>query len=197
MIQIKRWDNCKLIHEADLSTLRDVVLDAVKKNIPLCYADLSSANLSFCNLRRANLRACDLRSCDLSYAKGIIPQLQSPLHMLLEQPAEIRVYKLVKDDYTGPYNGGIVYEVGKSVEAFDANTDIHESCGAGINVATLDWCLKEWRVGYRILVVEFLKEDIACIPMGTDGKFRLHRCKVVREVDLRAELNWPMEEEKK
>jgi len=116
--------------------------------------------------------------------------------MLLEQPATIRCYKLVKDDYTGPYNAGIVYRVGEAVEVTDANTNQNDRCALGINVATLDWCLKEWLPTYRILVVEFLKEDIACIPIGTDGKFRLHRCKVVREIDLKAELNWPPGEEK-
>ena len=165
----------------------------------LRYANLSSADLRYANLRYANLSSADLRYANLRFANlssavGIIPQMQSPLHLLLEQPAAIRCYKLVENDYTGPYNGGIVYKVGEAVEVMDANTDVNESCAAGINVATLDWCLKEWQSGYRILVVEFLKEDIACIPLGTDGKFRLHRCKVVREVDLKKELNWPMEE---
>jgi hypothetical protein len=162
----------------------------------LSYADLSSADLCSADLRSANLRYADLSSADLSsanlsYAKGIIPQFVSPLHMLLEQPAAIRAYKLVKPDGTGPYNGGVIYRVGEDIEVKDADTNPNESCAAGINVATLDWCLREWQEGYRILVVEFVKEDIACIPTATDGKFRLRKCKVVREVDLRAELNWP------
>ena len=37
------------------------------------------------------------------------------------------------------------------------------------------------REGFRILIVEFTAKDIAAIPTGTDGKFRLHRCKVVAE----------------
>jgi len=43
----------------------------------------------------------------------------------------------------------------------------------------------EWQEGYKILLVEFRPEDIACIPHGTDGKFRVHRCTVVREMDLK------------
>ena len=35
-----------------------------------------------------------------------------------------------------------------------------------------------------ILLVEFVAADIACIPLGTDGKFRLHRCWVVGEVNV-------------
>jgi len=52
-------------------------------------------------------------------------------------------------------------------------------------VASLDWCLKEWKEGYRILVVEFMKEDVAAIPIGSDGKFRVFRCKVIYEKNLK------------
>ena len=73
---------------------------------------------------------------------------------------------------------------GKVTTAESANTDTSEHCGAGINVATLDWCLREWQTGWRIIVVEFTAKDIAAIPTTTDGKFRLHRCKMVGEKDL-------------
>ncbi len=91
----------------------------------------------------------------------------------------------VTADGVGPFNGGIVYRVGESVSA-KANTDATEHCGAGINVATLDWCLANYVNGYRILVVEFTAADIATIPTATDGKFRLHRCTVVAEKDITA-----------
>ena len=45
--------------------------------------------------------------------------------------------------------------------------------------------MREWRVGFRILVVEFTAKDIAVIPTASDGKFRLHRCTVVGEKDLK------------
>jgi hypothetical protein len=44
--------------------------------------------------------------------------------------------------------------------------------------------MKEWQPGYRILLAEFQATDIASIPTGTDGKFRVHRCKIVGEKDL-------------
>jgi hypothetical protein len=43
--------------------------------------------------------------------------------------------------------------------------------------------MREWRVGRRILLVEFTAADIAAIPLG-DGKFRVRRCTVIRELDL-------------
>src|SRR5690606_14507358 len=112
----------------------------------------------------------------------IAPERVTPLLMLLDQPGKIRAYKLVTADGMSPINHKrINYEIGKSIAVADANTDPSEHCAAGVNVATLDWCLKEWQPGWRIFVVEFTAADIAAIPTATDGKFRLHRCDVVAE----------------
>jgi hypothetical protein len=43
--------------------------------------------------------------------------------------------------------------------------------------------MREWNSGRRVLVVEFTAADIVAIPIG-DGKFRVRRCTVIREVDL-------------
>lgn len=96
----------------------------------------------------------------------------------------MRAYKLVNEKGEGIYNGGLVYRVGESVAVEGACTDETQSCAAGINIATLDWCMKEWREGLRILIVEFSREDIAAIPIGSNGKFRCHRVLVVAEKDL-------------
>jgi hypothetical protein len=147
-------------------------------------ANLYGANLSGANLYGAHLSGANLYGAHLSGAKGINPYVCTPLLMLLDQPGKIRAYKLVNEKHEGIYNGGLKYKVGKSVSVKDANTDQNEQCGAGINVATLDWCIKEWREGLRILLVEFEASQIACIPTATDGKFRLHACDILSEVDL-------------
>jgi hypothetical protein len=154
----------------------------------LRYADLRSANLSAADLSAADLRYANLRSADLRYAKNINPHQCTPLLMLLDQPGKQRAYKVVKSDgygiYFGPNEGGICYEIGGQYRVADANTDCTEDCGAGVNLATLDWCMREWQPGYRILIAEFTAKDIAAIPTATDGKFRVHRCKIVGEKDL-------------
>jgi len=104
--------------------------------------------------------------------------------MLLDQPGTIHAYKLVTADGVGPFNGGITYQIGQSYEVADADTDANESCSRGIHVATLDWCLRHYSSGYRILIVAFTAQDIAAIPTGGEGKFRLFRCAVVGEKDL-------------
>jgi len=164
------------------------------RSADLRSADLRSADLSYADLRYANLRSADLRSADLSYADlryanlrsavGVNKHICTPLLMLLDQPGKIRAYKMVDENNVGPFNGGITYLVGKKYSVDNANTDGGEQCGAGINLATLDWCLREWKVGYKVLIAEFTAKDIACVPTATNGKFRVHRCKIVGEKDI-------------
>ena len=91
----------------------------------------------------------------------------------------------MNDKNIGPFNGGIEYFVGKSYEVADADTDEYQQCAKGINLATLDWCIKSWVEGYKILIAEFKAKDIAVVPTASDGKFRVFRCKIVGEKDLK------------
>jgi uncharacterized protein YjbI with pentapeptide repeats len=150
----------------------------------LSRASLSRADLSGANLSRASLSGADLSGANLSRAIGAQSFACTPLWMLHDQPGAIRAYKLVTAKGIGPFHGGITYAIGKSYEVSDANTDIAEHCGAGISLATLDWCLREWHDGYRVLIAEFTAADIAAIPTTTDGKFRVRRCRIVAEKDI-------------
>jgi len=156
----------------------------------LSGADLSGANLSGADFSRANLRGANLSGADLSGAnlrgaKGIHSARVQPLYFLNEQTLA-RAYKLTKSDGSGPYaasNGyePITYGVGKEYEVKEANEDINMECAEGINLCTLDWALKNWQEGYRIFVAEFEGKDIACIPIASDGKFRVRKCKIIAE----------------
>ena len=150
----------------------------------LAGANLARAYLAGANLARAYLAGADLARADLAGAKGISPERCTSLLMLLDQPGKIHAYKLVNAKGEGHQYGGLKYEIGKSVSVKDADCDPDTQCGAGVNVATLDWCLREWCEGYRVLIVEFTAKDIAAIPTATDGKFRLHRCKVIAEKQI-------------
>jgi hypothetical protein len=148
-------------------------------------ADLQGAYLQRAYLQGADLQRADLQGADLRGAEGVNKNLVTPLRILLEQTGNIRAYKLVKSDGLAPFNGGIIYEIGKDYEVLSANTDEFLQCAPGINLATLDWCMREWEEGYRILIAEFTAKDIACVPIATDGKFRVFRCKIVGEKDLK------------
>jgi len=156
----------------------------------LSRADLTEANLTRADLFRANLSGADLTEvnlsrADLTGAESINKFRCTPLTILQDQPGKIRAYKLVNATNQGPYNGGIVYAQGKKHKVENADTDDSKQCAAGISLATLDWCIKEWQKGYKILIAEFTAKDIACIPIATDGKFRVHCCKIIGEKDLK------------
>jgi uncharacterized protein YjbI with pentapeptide repeats len=149
----------------------------------LSRADLYGANLSGANLSGANLSRADLYGANLSGAKIKNRRRVSPLDILFDQPEKIRAYKLVDAEYQSPIQSSpkLTYSIGSVVEVKKADTS-DEHCSAGVNVATLDWCLRERKEGWRVMLVEFEAKDIASIPLGTDGKFRLYRCTVIKEL---------------
>ena len=160
----------------------------------LSGADLSGANLygadlSGANLSRADLSRAYLSRADLSGATGVNKYLTSPMYMLLDQIGEIRAYKLVTAEGHGPHYPTLTYTVGETYTEPNFEANEHVDCGPGINLASLDWCLKEWRPGYRILIASFKRrhgnDDNICVPIGSDGKFRVRSCKIVKELDLR------------
>ena len=158
-------------------------------NANLTRADLSGAHLSGADLTRANLTRADLSGADLTRAKGVDRYRSQPLMMLLDQPGQIRAYKLVTADRKSPMAAGngyapLDYADGAELSVDKANEDPNESCGEGLHVATLPWCLSQRQAGQRILVVEFTANDIACIPNDASGKFRVRRLKVIGEKQI-------------
>jgi uncharacterized protein YjbI with pentapeptide repeats len=161
----------------------------------LSGADLSRADLSKANLYKADLTGADLSGAYLSGAIGVNKYLAAPLQLLRDQPGKIRAYKLVTKEGDSPMcrqqrAQPINYRIGAAYEVQSVDKDELADCGPGINLATLDWCLREWREGFRILVAEFEAADIAAIPIASDGKFRVTRCTIVGEKTLE-ELGLP------
>ena len=190
-----RYSSGSVLFALETESFKMCVEAAIQVGADLQGADLLGADLQGADLLGADLRGADLvgaklqgaklQGANLRGAEGINKHRCTPLTILLDQPGKIRAYKLVNGNMEGPVKGGITYKIGKSYQVDNANTDDTEHCEAGINVATLDWCMRKWRDGYRILIVEFEAADIAAIPIATDGKFRLHRCTVVEEKDLK------------
>ena len=177
--------------KADLrgADLREADLRGAK----LVEADLEGANLRRANLEEAilweadlrgaylwgaNLKGADLRRANLTNVKSLpLPDL----NILKNQKGKLRAFKLVNEKYEGISKGGIKYEIGKVVKEDNYDPDERVLCSRGINVATLEWCLKNGKIGYRLLEVEFTAKDIVAIPYATDGNFRVKRCKVIGE----------------
>jgi hypothetical protein len=99
---------------------------------------------------------------------------------------KVRAYKYTTKDAKSPTRTGkeaITYKVGENYEIKDANTDPGSNCHKGVNVADVEWAKRSASGGNRLFAFEFEAEDIAAIPTNTDGKFRVHRCKCVEELD--------------
>ena len=190
MIEIKnRYTGAVIYVAKDATDVRSAVEAARRDGADLYGADLRGANLRGANLhgadlRRANLHGADMRGADLRRAENHNRHRSQDLLLLRFQTGKIRAFKLVDSDLRSPIQSGgkITYEIGGTVKVEDADVDEHTDCGAGINVATAPWVLANFRQSRRILLVEFTAKDIAAIPVAPDGKFRLHKCKVVREV---------------
>ena len=173
------------LQDADLrhACLRYAYLrGAALRHACLRYAYLQGAYLRYADLQGADFQNADLQN---AYLLGADKYKTTPLYLLADQPGKIRAYKLVNINGEGPFHGGIIYEIGKTYSVKNASTSESDHCAAGINLATLDWCIKEWQPSRRILIAEFTAKDIAAIPIGSDGKFRVHKCKIVGEKKLK------------
>ena len=198
-IEIKSWYTNRVLYSSDKAKdIKECLEEAVAaganlQDANLQYANLQSAKLQYANLQDANLQSANLQSANLQSAKlqdanGFNKYLVQPLLMLLDQPGKLRFYKCVTERLTSPTQTHmpLTYDIGTKLSVDDADCDEYVLCGAGINVATLDWIMREYPLGgarYRIVIIECKADDIACVPVATDGKIRLHRGKVVGELD--------------
>ena len=110
-------------------------------------------------------------------------------HYGIKGDGEITLYKAVhknNEKYFSDFDNGFEYRIGEiAVPDNGFDDDVHENCGAGINMAPLHWCLdygREWD-DLAILEMTALREDVV-VPMNTAGKVRARKAKVVREVPL-------------
>jgi len=176
------------LREADLweANLRGAdIQEANLQKADLQKANLRGANLREADLRGANLREADLRGANLREANINGTDLKiyrSDMNILRYQKGKLRAFKYLTTSMDSPYQA-CTYEVGGEYEEEDIDTDERNECGKGLNVATLEWCLRDTGMNITDNVyveVEFDAEDIVAIPYLSDGKFRVRKLKVLR-----------------
>ena len=149
----------------------DIILSGEYESIKDCLEKNRTANLYGANLSRANL----------SGAKTCYPKLyRDNLSILKHQPegTKLRAYKYLNGDIS-PYQN-CKYEVGKTYECNELNTDETMLCGSGINVATLEWCLKDTNNNLEKTYIECeFEAGNIIVPINTDGKFRVDKIRVI------------------
>jgi hypothetical protein len=118
---------------------------------------------------------------------------------LMKMPKDtlLVAHKMSRNDGRSPYNPSntpiLIHKIGAQLAVSAANTNKNEDCGEGVNVATLAWCedhfrsAKNWDarnryVNGKLWLVLFTRADIACVPKYTDGKFRLFRGTIIKQV---------------
>lgn len=115
----------------------------------------------------------------------------------------IHAYKYTRAGGVPPtyFNRSTRYAVGRTNRVKNANICPHVSCGAGINVATRDWCVDSGGLKYKnkkeLYLMEFRVHDIAAIPQERiqfgfrageikfEGKFRLFRSLTVKKLSTK------------
>ncbi|KKN72816.1 hypothetical protein LCGC14_0406710 [marine sediment metagenome] len=148
----------------------------------LSGADLYGANLSGADLYGANLRGANPSGADLSGAK-IILTLDDYLktYKIKTTKEYIYLYKIVKDNYKSFFSSNpITYEVGKEYSVDKVDNNIFTECSYGLSVATEFWCRQQG--SGRILQVKVHWKDIITIPINTNGKIRVRKLQVIKEI---------------
>jgi len=159
----------------------------------LRYADLGYANLGSANLREANLSSADLRYANLSSADLSDTILEginwlAYLGIVPDSRGMARAYKVTNAQGGGIYNVGMNYVDRKEFSA-ELNYDVALQCSWGINLATLAWCLNEKQDGKRLFLMTFkVSPENVCVPIGSDGKFRVAKCRKIGECDWQGNL---------
>ena len=150
-------------------------------------ADLRGADLQDANLRDANLQDANLQGADLQGADNLPKIHQSNLAILKQQKGKLRAFKYLNGS-TSPYRN-TEYTLGETYKSENYSDDERVLCEKGLNVATLDWCLRNTNCDLTktYIEVEFDAKDIVAIPYNTDGKFRVKKFSVIREIS-KAEL---------
>jgi len=146
-------------------------------------ANLEDANLKGANLKGANLKDANLKGANLEDAVNFpLPQLY--ILKQLSPKTKITLWKYIKDGKSPISNNPITYIVGKSYVETIYESDERVECGAGLSLATLQWCLNDSLFENNVSYIEcqFTPADIVAIPFATDGKIRVKKLKVLREV---------------
>jgi hypothetical protein len=155
-------------------------------------ANLYGANLTGANLYGANLYGANLSGADL-YRANLTKTILEGINWLAyigitpDHQGTARAYKVVTKDGIGPFQGGINYlDADTFTSALDP--DVNTQCSQGIHLATLRWCLDNRQASdNRLFMFSFNVKDTVC-PIGSDGKFRVSKCRKVGECDWQGNL---------
>jgi len=193
-IEIKSiWGTLLFEYSCVDNTIKKTLENAKSEEAYLWGADLRGADLRGSYLRGAYLREADLRGANLGEAENVPYKFFDSLNILRFQKGKLRAFKFLDGNQSPIQDNKITYEVGKTITLKNGDKSDLTLCAEGLNVATLEWCLREGNIdSHNFIEVEFYAKDILAIPFNSDGKFRVSKLKVVREIpkkELKTLLN--------
>jgi hypothetical protein len=142
-------------------------------------ADLSEADLRGADLSGADLNCANLRDTNLSGAIGIKSSIDF-LSIFERNDKGIIAYKTFDEHYTHSDTWKI--EEGEIISE-NVNYNRTEPCGCGINVAPLDWVLRNMygsTIWKALIRWEWLPGVV--VPYNSDGKIRCERVELVEPI---------------
>lgn len=162
-----------------------LALNSNFNNADVSYSDFTSSFLRDSTFVGANVQGIKTCRANLTGVVGINKANYSPTKLLIDgMVGTIQAYKLVTDEYTGIHYPGLYYTPGAVFENMKADKNEDNGCSFGINLATLPWCISNYRPGMRIMRVSFDRSQLACVPYDIEGVIRVTGCRVLEEVDL-------------
>ena len=140
--------------------------------------------------QRAYLQGASLQGADLT--DTIMAGINWLSYIgIIAANGKAHAYKMTTDKGLSPITDHAPVDYLKEIEVTaDLDKDTNETCGAGINLATFQWCLsnrqdKDW----RLFIYEFdVTPENVCCPITSDGKFRVAKARRVCEVDWQGNI---------
>lgn len=176
-----------------MESFRGAILNGVDfRGVDLSFADFTGAELKRTNFTGARLTGAKLSSADTSQAIGLATTSTEAFEIETGADGTLLGYKLVDENFQGIFyrDQAMFYRVGAFVQAKKVQRDPFSLCGEGINLATIAWCQATRKTlspklqkGSQIVVAAFTKGDLAVIPKGSTGKYRVERCLVLRTLE--------------
>ena len=157
------------------------LIGANLSNANLTGANLNYAHLKDADLSGANLKDANLKDADLSGVKGVFSQIDFLAKNFERTTDGYIAYKTFGSFFNIPARWKIT--PGNMIEEV-VNYDRTNSCGSGINVATLTW-VKEHTKSSCIWKVLIRWEWLSgvCVPYNSDGKIRCEKIKLIEQVN--------------
>jgi uncharacterized protein YjbI with pentapeptide repeats len=144
--------------------------------VDLFEANLTEANLSGATLNESRLSGANLTNTNLSNVEGLTNPTEWIEKNGEQHPEGFVFYKVFGLYY--PSNPTWKIQAGREITE-EVNYSRTDSCGSGVNIATLEWIRSNERYWSNIdiwqVLVKFKDLSQVCVPYSTDGNIRAGR----------------------